>query len=171
MKNLKNVPSPRHVRSERILVSLGALLLTLACTCPLPPIVVNYPVTVISSPGPGMSGEDITTETATPTDSPAPTRTTIPTVTSTDLPAPQGGGEWGLTESDLEMVGVTETNIIGDIWLEIRNHGPHNFVETLRVFCTGGGILNEGVTLPLPPTDPVNTEDWFGLSIPTGGTA
>lgn len=153
MSREKESPSSPLVKSGQFLILPAAILLALACTCGGIRDALDTAATEIASPTVGMPGGGMATEKITPLQTvfPTPTPTwpeptvtpTIPpTSTPTRLPSPEGGGEWGITQSDLALTGAELLHpSTSSIRLEIMNHGPSTFRDDLTIVCIGEGVL------------------------------
>jgi hypothetical protein len=163
MSRVTKAPSSQLVKSGQCLILPAAILLVLACTCGGIREVLDAPATEIASPtagipGGGMATETITPlETAFPTPTPTPTEpeatvtpTIPPTSTPTEPPPPPGSGDWGPTESDLELFDWAIQPDWYYLILEIRNNGPDSFSGTVDVVCAGQGVFREGRDPELP---------------------
>jgi hypothetical protein len=107
------------------------------------------------------AANEVPTETLVPTPTktlppPAATATKTkkptPTVTETSLPPPQGGGSWGPTGTDIELikVGVSSTTGAGNIYLDIRNNGPKEFSGEIEYLCQGTSFMKGQPTIIIP---------------------
>lgn len=146
---------PPRVRLAVVCAGMLAIAAALACTCSLPlslrptPTETLPPVLVATQPEPTAETlEPTASVTVSPTVS-APIVITAtkskatPTITLTSAPPP-GGGSYGLTQSDLELYGVTRVSDIGaatTITLDVRNLGPSAYEAPLRVVCVGAGFM------------------------------
>jgi hypothetical protein len=114
------------------------------------------------------AANEVPTETLVPTPTktlppPAATATKTkkptPTVTETSAPPPQGGGSWGPTGTDIELlkVGVTSTTGAGNIYLDIRNNGPKEFSGIIEYICQGSSYIRSqpNTIIPVAMTEKV----------------
>jgi hypothetical protein len=84
------------------------------------------------------------------------------------MPTPHGSGDWGLTESDLELVHINWNQYhITVLYLRIRNNGPSDFADTVNAVCIGEGILHPGSPCAsCPPRDPIDYSGSAWMDIP-----
>jgi hypothetical protein len=176
MSRITNSSSSQLVKSGQFLILPAAILLALACTCGGTREVLDAPATEIASPTMGIPGGGISTETITalPADLPAPTSmpngpnpTVAPTSTPTELPPPSGGGEWGLTQSDLQLTEWGQSDL-PLIELAVQNFGPDEFHDYVDLVCVGEGVLRHWGG-PIQITVPVNYSDRIYISVGTIG--
>lgn len=174
-----NIPSFCKSRRHPWLWLSLLTVLAFACTCNLfqalpsattpSPLPVNNPTYTPYPTYTAYPSNEPPAEEAPPSPTLAPTQqlpAPQPTSTHTELPPPPGGGSWGISKSDIEVLKVASSSTTGPgtLYVDIRNNGPKEFSGELHVGCSGMAYVRSDLSLaPVQPNSNENITITIGL--------